>query len=131
MDFYDRFIELCARNNEKPSPVAQKLGIHKTAVSNWKSRRTYPTAVNLKKIADYFNVSLEYLTGKIEIPSADNDNGDKIQKFTMYAMEGTPHPQSLEINMDTLPLIMEITEIARNLPKEKVEALLTVAKAIR
>ena len=66
MDFYDRFIKLCADKGEKPSPVAQKIGIHKTAVSNWKARKTMPTATNLIKLADYFGVSVAYLKGEEE-----------------------------------------------------------------
>lgn len=66
MDFYERFIKLCAEKGIKPSPMLESIGIKKTAASNWKKRQTTPTACNLQKIADYFDVSVEYLKGETD-----------------------------------------------------------------
>lgn len=66
MDFYERFIKLCAERGVKPSPMLESIGIQKTAATNWKTRRTRPTACNLQKIADYFGVTVDYLLGKEE-----------------------------------------------------------------
>ena len=60
MDFYDKFIDLCNKAGESPSPLAEKLGMHRTAVTNWKKRLSTPTPANLKKIADHFGVPVSY-----------------------------------------------------------------------
>ena len=66
MDFYDIFIKLCNEKGVKPSPMLESIGIQKTAATNWKKRRSKPTDANLQKIANYFNVSVEYLKGEQE-----------------------------------------------------------------
>ena len=58
--FWDNFIKMCNERNEKPNPVAKKLGITSGTVTNWKNGST-PQSTTLKKIADYFNVDPEYL----------------------------------------------------------------------
>lgn len=66
MDFYDRFLKLCVENDIKPCKMVESIGIKKTAASNWKARKTKPTAYNLQKIAEYFGVTVEYLKGEEE-----------------------------------------------------------------
>ena len=41
--------------------VAKEAGVTQTALSNWKSGRSTPTAKTLQKIADYFGVTIDYL----------------------------------------------------------------------
>ena len=59
--FWENFIELCAKHNTKPNPVATALGISSGAVTKWKQKNATPSDVTLKKIADYFDVSVERL----------------------------------------------------------------------
>ena len=58
--FYDNFKKLCEANNEKPTPVAQKLGCTSSNVALWK-KGSVPRPAVLQKIADYFGVSTQYL----------------------------------------------------------------------
>lgn len=73
MDFYDRYVILCNKKGVKPSRAAIEIGMTKTAVSNWKARNTTPTDSNLKKIADYFGVSTDYLLGRTDSPDIASD----------------------------------------------------------
>lgn len=66
MEFYNKFISLCAQNGKAPSAVAIELGIAKSTVSGWKSGRNGATNATLKKIADYFGVTVDYLLGNEE-----------------------------------------------------------------
>lgn len=63
MGFYDTFVSLCAQSGKAPSAVAVELGIAKSSVSGWKSGRNGANNATLKKIADYFGVSVDYLRG--------------------------------------------------------------------
>lgn len=63
MDFYKRFIELCAKNNVSASFVAEKAGLSRASAYGWKNG-ALPSDVNLQKIADYFGVTVDYLLGK-------------------------------------------------------------------
>lgn len=62
--FWTKFVELCAKNNTKPNPVATELGISSGTVTKWKKGLSTPSDVSVKKIADYFNVPVEYLVSK-------------------------------------------------------------------
>lgn len=62
--FYDNFVALCASVNKTPAYVGRELGIDKSTISCWKARKTKPSDVNAKKIADYFGVTVEELMGK-------------------------------------------------------------------
>ncbi len=61
--FLDVFNELCLKRGEAPNAVAKKLSIASGTVSEWKKGRT-PKNSTLKKLADYFGVSVEYMLGR-------------------------------------------------------------------
>lgn len=62
--FYDNFVALCASANKTPAYVGRELGIGKSTISCWKARKTNPSDVNAKKIANYFGVTVEELMGE-------------------------------------------------------------------
>lgn len=76
MAFYDKFVNLCASIGEKPTPVAQKLGISKGTVASWKRRGNDPTDAYLAKIANYFGVSVDGLRGDSENEKKPTAQGD-------------------------------------------------------
>lgn len=64
---YDVFEALCKQNNVTPYAVGKATGIRTGTLTNWKKGRYTPKADKMKLIADYFGVSVEYLTtGKAE-----------------------------------------------------------------
>lgn len=62
--FYDNFVALCASANKTPAHVGRELEIDKSTISCWKARKTNPSDVNAKKIANYFGVTVEELMGE-------------------------------------------------------------------
>ena len=63
--FWDRFYQLCIKQNTKPNPVAKDLGISSGVLTKWKSGGI-PNGETLSKIADYFGVSVDYLLGRTD-----------------------------------------------------------------
>lgn len=62
---YEIFEELCKKNNVTPYRVAKETKIATSTLSDWKSGKSTPKQDKLKLIADFFNVSVDYLmTGK-------------------------------------------------------------------
>lgn len=57
------------RKNRKVSAkeVAETLGITKAAMSQFESGKNAPSAAILCALADYFDVSLDYLVGRSDI----------------------------------------------------------------
>lgn len=63
--FYANFISLCNAIGKSPSAVAVLLGFKKSTVTRWKNG-SIPTDSNIKRIADYFNVTVDALVSKEE-----------------------------------------------------------------
>lgn len=66
---YEIFEQLLQKNRVTPYKVAKETGVTQTALSNWKSGKSTPSTQTLQKIADYFEVPIDYLTtGKMPEP---------------------------------------------------------------
>jgi len=63
-----RIKELRMNAGLSQSGLAKALNIHQTAVSQWETGRTYPDMSVLLSVADYFDVSLDYLVGRSDRP---------------------------------------------------------------
>ena len=61
--FWNNFVKLCTQKNTTPTSVVHILGIAGGSVTKWKNGAV-PRDVTLQRIADYFNVSVDYLLGK-------------------------------------------------------------------
>ena len=61
MTFYERFAELCRDNNISPSAAAQINGINRSTVTRWKQKAYIPRLETVKKLSNYFEVTVEYL----------------------------------------------------------------------
>lgn len=61
---YEIFEKLMKENNVTAYKVSKETGIATSTLTDWKKQRSTPKQDKLQKIADYFNVSIDYLTGK-------------------------------------------------------------------
>ena len=78
--FYDRLLALCQENNEKITPVIKKLGLSAGSIARWRNG-TVPDGNTICKIAEYFNVSSDYLLEKTDIKKSPSEvDEDKILK---------------------------------------------------
>lgn len=86
--FYDRFVAICKQRNVSPSQVAIQCGFNKSSVTNWKKNGYAPRQEILKKIADYFNVSVDYLLGnESKVPDAEQPATESQIKFALFGGE--------------------------------------------
>lgn len=74
--FYERYCSLCKDRGKAPSTAAIEMGISKSAVTTWKKLGRTPKIDQLKKIADYFEVSLDYLLDETDDPYDWNADPD-------------------------------------------------------
>lgn len=65
---YDIFEQLLQKYGVTSYKVSKDTGVTQTSLSNWKSGRSTPNVKTLQKIADYFGVTIEYLTTGEEQP---------------------------------------------------------------
>lgn len=57
---YEKFERLVKARGITTYRVAKDIGLATTVFSDWKSGKSKPKADKLKKIADYFGVTIEY-----------------------------------------------------------------------
>ena len=72
MEVLQRIIQLLKENNKKQIDLTDHLGVSKNAFTNWKIGDNSSYMKHLPKIAEFFNVSVDYLLGK-ETPISDNN----------------------------------------------------------
>lgn len=65
MAFYERFEWLCGKKGVTPTQAARDVGIRQSVVSMWKKRGSTPNGKTLNKLAEYFEVSTDYLLGNV------------------------------------------------------------------
>jgi SOS-response transcriptional repressors (recA-mediated autopeptidases) len=63
---YEKYLELLKEKNCRNIDVSKATGIPPSTFSDWKKGKSSPKLDKLKKIADYFDVQVEYLTGEAE-----------------------------------------------------------------
>ena len=67
---YEIFEKLCDLHGVTPYKIYKETGIARSTLSDWKNGKSTPKQDKLKLIADFFNVSVDYLmTGKESEPS--------------------------------------------------------------
>ena len=59
---YEIFEQLLQKHGVTSYKVAKSTGISQTTLSNWKSGRSIPKNDAMQKIADFFGVTIDYLT---------------------------------------------------------------------
>ncbi len=82
--FWDNLIKLCNNRGISPNGVCLELGLSNATATKWKNG-AIPRNATLKKIADYFGVSVDYLLGREadinKEPAASDELSVKNVKF--------------------------------------------------
>lgn len=63
--FWNNLVFLCNKHNTNPNAVCSALNLSNATATHWKNG-SLPRDTTLKKLADYFGVSVEYLKGEGE-----------------------------------------------------------------
>lgn len=76
--FYDKYCELCKMKGITPTKAAAEIGLGMGTPTAWKKRGTYPNPAQAKKVANYFNVSIDWLMdNEIEKQPTDGELSDE------------------------------------------------------
>ena len=104
-----RILELIGTKHGAAQELVSALGLSKNAVTDWKSGKLKSYPRYAPQIADYYGVSLDWLSGlsddkgiKNEAPSEDEAENDKIMKLRekLYSMS--------EEDLDKLIAMMDL-----------------------
>jgi len=64
VEFKDIFLDLRKEKGICQNTLAKELDVSNAVISYWETGKSEPTMRGLMKIADYFDVTLDYLTGR-------------------------------------------------------------------
>ena len=104
---YEIFEQLLQMYNVTPYKVSKETGVTQSTLSDWKRGRSTPKSDNMKKIADYFGVTVDYLmTGEKEQPDEKkNPYSDLKGIYLSYAKEAQESgidPDDIRLALDTI-----------------------------
>ena len=93
----ERIKYLSDKRGENLKTVAQKLGFSENAFYKWNTQN--PKAESIQKVADYFNVSVDYLIGRTD-DIEEVDTGDEdIRMLMRHANVMTPEERKLALKI--------------------------------
>lgn len=127
MNFYERFIGLCNKVGKAPSRVVIEIGLSKPTVNRWKNGST-PTDATAMKIAEYFGVPVQELTGEADLGDLlyeeARDKGVIESPFKKQEKSTAPEDDGLTESH------RKLFALARNLPEEQARLVLRQAELL-
>ena len=94
----DRLKELRKSNNLTQTELGKILGVGKTTISMYENNNSTPNDEIKLKIAEYFNVSVDYLLGKTDTKNYTEDNNVTIALHSDTEYDDLPDEAKQEIN---------------------------------
>lgn len=106
-DFYTKYVALCANKKKSLSAVAEEVGLSRTSPNGWKKGKV-PSDVNIQKLADYFNVSVQYLRGseqESENPTAQTGSEADPVTMELLSMVNNATDDERQVMLEMLRLL--------------------------
>lgn len=76
MKFNEKMIYLREKSNKTQEEAAKEMGISRRTLQTYEYKEAEPTLNKLIKIAEYYNVSLDWLTGRTHNPEINHEQLD-------------------------------------------------------
>ena len=117
--FWNIFLNLCAKNSTNPSAGCKNLGLSNATATHWK-QGSQPNSATLAKLADYFNVTIEYF---IKEPDQKEKSPSGIPDRLLKELSENPAKLELALLIcdwddDKLDRALKLLDASLLLPKE-------------
>ena len=99
--FANRVKALRKENGWTQDDFARRVGVSRSCIGNWEQGLREPEYESLEKIADMFNVDIEYLNGKkpgsdltvderyiVEVMRTDKSINDRLLSYAKFLLSG-------------------------------------------
>lgn len=125
MTLFERLQALAKKRGESVQDAAEKSGLSKNLFYKWKTSE--PKGADLKKVADHFDVSVDYLLGRTPTPTFSRRDELDVQKTLEEMIEGLSDKNALSYmkNGDT-----EISEEDAELLRSSLENAVRTSKIL-
>ena len=97
--FGDIFKELRLEKKLSQEKIAEDLEISQPLIAKWESHQSTPSPEMLDYIADYFNVSVDYLIGRSKYRTLEADNSELDNVLFSKAKDLTDDEKKTIINV--------------------------------
>lgn len=97
--FGDIFKELRLEKKISQEKIAEDLEISQPLIAKWESHQSTPSPEMLDYIADYFNVSVDYLIGRSKYKNLEADNSELDNVLFSKAKDLTDDEKKAIINV--------------------------------
>lgn len=102
MEVLNNIIQLLKKNKKRQVDLTDYLGLSKNAFTNWKSGDNTSYKKHLPKIAEFLNVSVDFLLGR-ETPTSEHD-------FTYALYDEITH----DLSQEQIEQIKKFADFLRN-----------------
>ena len=104
---YSNFETLLTENGLKIADVSRETGIPYSSFTDWKAGRYTPKIDKLQKIADFFHISVEELTGIKKITSSKYVTDEEYMLIVAYRESPTYKQEAIK---DLLRIEMDVVD---------------------
>ena len=89
--FAERLKSLRKEQNLTQQKIAEKLNISRGSYAQWEAQRTQPSSKSLETLANFFDVSTDYLLGNTDIKNQNQFDEDLEKSLdTFKSFDGKP-----------------------------------------
>ncbi|SDX05623.1 helix-turn-helix domain-containing protein [Tepidimicrobium xylanilyticum] len=120
MEFKDRLLQLRKEKNMSREELAKKLNLSYSAISKYETGARTPDDDIKKKIAEYFNVSLDYLMGVSDIRYPYKEEDEKLSDLDKFLLELKKKAieRGIEFNEDSVDDLLDLYEFIKSRNKK-------------
>lgn len=127
---YENIIALCQSRGIKGGKMCTDIGISKSTMTELKmGRKKGLSAEYAQKIASYFGVTVGYLLGEEDKPTAQGDGLSEKKQELINCIKALPDDNILTLLQ--IARMMDLINCTKALPENEILTLLRVVKSIR
>lgn len=120
MSFGNRLRQLRLENNMTQEDLSKELNVSRATVGRYENDDRFPDKDTLKNIADIFNVSTDYLLGRINMK-----NLDIISKESIYGIYGDVEDyRNIKNKIKDKLILNDIIKEGEHIPKALIENII-------
>jgi len=122
MSFGKRIKRLREDKGVRQEDIGKMFNVSKSAVSQWENDIRTPDMDIIIKLADYFDVSTDYLLGRTDDPSPKQDDRQHVNDDEALEYLDELHKR---------PEMKALFQVSRKATKEDIETAITIIEALK
>lgn len=108
--FWEIFERLCAQRGSNPTALSTEMGFSNATATKWK-KGSLPQAAALLTIGEFFDVSIDYLLGRTDVPEVNRGEPTHLIKMAARAGGGIREVALTESQIEALKNLPEVPNL--------------------